>query len=198
LPNGAGRTLNENPLTRLHPRRPMKELVRRRPAQNQGGRLRRVNAHRHASQVARLERAIAGVGPDYGHVGDPVAHLIAGHALAELIDFPDNIIALHKWRPEKHRLRIEMTPDHHVRVFNARREYANAHLTPPSRRHGSVDHLQAVGSAISSDLNYLIACVFHRRFPREFAAGANAKFKFGGREPSLTRINALPDDIQGN
>jgi len=41
----------------------------------------------------------------------------AAHAVAELIDFPDDIIAHHEWRPSAHRLRVEVTPDHHVGVL---------------------------------------------------------------------------------
>jgi hypothetical protein len=48
LTDGAGSSLHEHALASLHPGRAMEELVRGRPAQDQRGRLRRVDARRHA------------------------------------------------------------------------------------------------------------------------------------------------------
>jgi hypothetical protein len=63
-----------------------------------------------AYQVAGPERAIGGVRPEYRQIGHPVAKLKAAHAITELIDFPDDIIAQHKRRPAAHRLRVEVAP----------------------------------------------------------------------------------------
>ena len=61
LTDGAGGSLHEHTLASLHPGRAVKELVCGRPAQDQRGRLRRVNARRHADQAVGPERAIGGV-----------------------------------------------------------------------------------------------------------------------------------------
>ena len=111
--------------------------------------------------MAGLERAIGGVRLEHGHIGHPVAKLKAAHAIAELIDFPDDIIAQHERRPAVHRLRVEVAPDHHVGVLQTRGEDADSHLAPPGRRQGSVDHVQPVGTAEAPDLNNPVAGLSH-------------------------------------
>src|SRR5262249_56287181 len=61
LTDGAGGSMHEHALASLHPRRAVKQLVRGRPAQDQRGRLRRVEARRHAGQAISPERAIGGI-----------------------------------------------------------------------------------------------------------------------------------------
>jgi hypothetical protein len=51
LPHGANGSLHEHALALLDPGRAVKELVGGRPAQDQGGRLGRIDARRHAGQV---------------------------------------------------------------------------------------------------------------------------------------------------
>jgi hypothetical protein len=77
----------------------MEELARGRPAQDQRGRLRRVEARWHAGQAVGPKRAVGGVRPDHRQIGHAVANLNAAHAIAELIDFPDDIISQHERRP---------------------------------------------------------------------------------------------------
>lgn len=84
----------------------MQKLVCGRPAQDQRGRFRRVETLRHAGHVVCPERTIVGVGSDHRHVGHAVANLKVAHAFAELIDFPDDVVAHHERRPEAHRLRV--------------------------------------------------------------------------------------------
>ena len=93
-------------------------------------RLRRVDARGHAGQIFGAERAIGGVRADHRHIGHAVAELKAAHAIAELIDFPDDIIAHHERRPAEHRLRVEVAPDHDVGVLDAGGEHADPHLAP--------------------------------------------------------------------
>jgi hypothetical protein len=95
----------------------VQKLVGGRPAQDQRGRLRRVKARWDAGQAVRPERAIGGVRRDHGHIGHAVANLEAAHSIAELIDFPDDIIAQHERWPAVHGLRIEVTPDQDVGVL---------------------------------------------------------------------------------
>src|SRR5215468_1682194 len=76
----------------------MEELVGDRPAQDQRGRLRRVESCGHGRQAVCSERAIGGVRSDDRHVGHAVSELEAGHAIAELIDFPDDVVARHEGR----------------------------------------------------------------------------------------------------
>jgi ABC transporter substrate binding protein len=154
-----------NALSSLYPGRAVKELVCGRPAQDQRGRLRGVDARRHAGQVAGPERAIGGVRPEYRQIGHPVANLKAAYAPAELIDFPDDVIAQHERRTAGGSLRVEVAPDHHVGVLHARGEHADPHLAPASRRQGSVDHLQLVDTAEAPELNNPVARLPHGRIP---------------------------------
>jgi hypothetical protein len=70
-----------------------------------------VDAGRHAGEVVGPERAIAGVRPQDSHIGHSVAELKVAHAITELIDFPDDIIAQHERRPSRRGLRVEVAPD---------------------------------------------------------------------------------------
>jgi hypothetical protein len=78
LADSAGGSLHEHALSGLHTGRTVKQQVCGRPAQNQRGRLRRVDTRRHADQAAGSERAIGSVRPDHRHIGHPVAELKAG------------------------------------------------------------------------------------------------------------------------
>jgi hypothetical protein len=84
--------------------------------------------------VVSPERTIGGIRPDHCHIGDAVAKLKADDAIAELIDFSDDVITHHEGRPPVHRLRIEVTPDQNVSVLQPRGEYADPHLARASRR----------------------------------------------------------------
>ena len=130
---------------------------------NQRGRFRRIHTRRHADQMVGSQRAIGGVRPNDGHIGHPVAERKAAHVIAELIDFPDDIIAHYERRPQAHRLRVEMSPDRDVGVLEARGEHADSHLVAGGRRQGSVDHLQVVGTAEAPDLNNSVARLFQGR-----------------------------------
>jgi len=50
-----------------------------------------------------------------------------------------------------------MTPDQHLGVVEARREYTHPHLAPAGGRQGSVDHLQPLRITEATDLNNAIA-----------------------------------------
>ena len=84
---------------------------------------------------------------DHRRVGDAVAKLEVAHAITELVDFPDHVIAQHERRPAVHSLRVEVSPYQHVSVVQARGKHADPHLAPTGRRQGCVDHLQARRSA---------------------------------------------------
>ena len=163
LTDGAGGSMHEHALAWRHVGRTVQELVRRRPAQDERGRLRRVDARRHASQVVGPERAIRGVRPDHCHVGHAVANLKAAHAVAELINLADDVIAQHEGRLEAHRLGVEAAPDQHLGIVHARGEHADPDLAPAGRRQRSVNHLQPVGTAEAPDLNNRIARLTHGR-----------------------------------
>src|SRR6266853_6200145 len=83
---------------------------------------------RYGGESVSPERAIGGVRPDHRHIGHAVANLKAAHAIAELIDFPNDVIADHERRPAVHSLRIEVAPDQHVGVLHARGEHADPRL----------------------------------------------------------------------
>jgi len=106
LTDGARGSLYQDALARADAGSAVQELVRGRPAQDQRGRLRRVEARRHAGQAVSPQRTIGGVRPDHRHIGHAVANLKVAHALAELIDFPDHVVAHYERRPEAHRLRV--------------------------------------------------------------------------------------------
>src|SRR5215469_16427997 len=87
--------------------------------------------------------------------------LKSAHAIAKLIDFPDDIVAHYKRWPAGRCLRVEMASDQCVSVLKARSEHADPHFAGTSRRHGSVDNLQALGIAEAPELNNargLITC----------------------------------------
>ncbi len=65
------------------------------------GCLRRVEVHWHTGQPVGPERATGGVRPDHRQISDAIAKLKAAHAVAELIDFPHNVIAQHERRPTR-------------------------------------------------------------------------------------------------
>jgi hypothetical protein len=65
------------------------------------------------------EYTVLSVGSDHRHISHAVANLKAADAIAELINFADDIIAEHQGRPTEHRLRVEVTPDYDVSVFHA-------------------------------------------------------------------------------
>jgi hypothetical protein len=111
----------------------MKKLVGRRPAQDQRGRLGRVDVRRHQRHVVGLERPIGGIRTEDRHIGHAVADVKASHAGAELIDFPDDVIAHHEGWPATYPW-VDMTPDRHVGVFHAGSERADPHLAPAGRR----------------------------------------------------------------
>ena len=157
--------MHKHALAALHPGRAVKQLICGRPAQDERRRLRRVDAAGHAGQIFGAERAISGVRPDHRHIGHAITDLEAAHAVAKLIDFPDDIIAHHERRPAEHRLRVEVAPDHDVGVLDAGGEHADPHLAPPGRRHGSVDHFELIGTAEAPDLNNPVARLAHGRIP---------------------------------
>ena len=110
-------------------------------------------ASRPAGQAVSPERAISGVRPYHRQIGHAVPNLKAAHAIAELIDFPDNIISQHERRPVGRSLRVEMATDQYIGVLHARGEHANPHLAPAGRRQRSVDHLEPVGTAEASAIS---------------------------------------------
>jgi len=165
LADGAGSPLHERALASLDPGRAVQELVGGRPAQDQRGGLSRIDPRRHAGKTVSPERAIGGVRPDHRHIGHAVAELKAAHAVTELIDFPDNVIAHHEGQPATHRLRIEVAPDQDVGVLQTRCEHADPHLTAAGRGQRSVDHLQPIGTAELPDLKNPIVRLFHARSP---------------------------------
>lgn len=74
----------------------MEELARGRPAQDQRGPPPRRDPPARGPS-GQPEAAVGGVRPTT--VGHTVANLKAAHAIAELIDFPDDIMTQHKRRP---------------------------------------------------------------------------------------------------
>jgi hypothetical protein len=115
--------------------------------------------------VVGAECAIGSIRPDDRHIGYAVANLKGAHAIAELIDLPDDVVAEHERRLKMHRLWIEMPPDHDIGVHHAGREHADPYLAAAGRRQGSVDNLQLVGTAEAPDLNNPVARLRHRRIP---------------------------------
>jgi hypothetical protein len=108
--------------------------------------------------------------------------LKAAHAVAELINLPDDVKAQHEERLEAHRLGVEAAPD-------------------------QVNHLQLVGTAEAPDLNNPIARLIHGRFAphgsRRFAvcsylmpvelssAESRMRDSWHCREASIDRVNAF-------
>jgi hypothetical protein len=153
--------MHEHALPTLHPGRAMQELVCGRPAQDQRGSLRRVNAHRHARQIVSPKRTMGGVRPDHRHIGYAVANLEVAHAIAELIDFPDHVISHHKWGPATRSLWVKVAADQHVGVIHARSKHADPYFARAGRRQGSINHLQSLGIAEARDLNDSVARLSH-------------------------------------
>jgi hypothetical protein len=118
---------------------------------------RRIDACRHADQMVGSQRTIGGVRPDHGHIGHALAEREAAHAIPELIDFPDDVIAHYERRPKQHRLRVQMSPDRDVGVLEGRGEHSDTHFAPTGYRQGSVDYLQLIGTAEAPDLNNPVA-----------------------------------------
>src|SRR5262249_21347605 len=83
-------------------------------------------------------------------------------AIAKLIDCADDVVPHHEGRPVAHCLRVEVTSDQHIGVFQTRREHAHSDLATPRGRQGSIDHLQCIGAAEAPDLNNPVARLFHR------------------------------------
>jgi hypothetical protein len=83
--------MHEHALASLHPGRPVEELARGRPAQDQRGGRRRVEARWHAGQAVSPKRAVGGVRPDHRQIGNAVANLKAAH--------DDDIMSQHERRP---------------------------------------------------------------------------------------------------
>ncbi len=100
-----------------------------------------------------------------GDIRGRLANLKARDAIAELIDFRDNVIAHHEWRPLGGSLWVEATSDQDVGVLQTRGEHAHAHLARAGRRQGSVHHVQPVGTSEASDLNNPVARLVHGRIP---------------------------------
>jgi hypothetical protein len=112
--------MHQHARSSLHLRSTVQQLVRGHPTQDQRGRLRRVKARRHRGQMACLKRAIGGIRSEHRHVGHAVAQLKSAHAIAELIDFPDDIVAHYKGWAAGGSLRVEMATDQCVGILNAR------------------------------------------------------------------------------
>ena len=58
--------------------------------------------------------------PDHRQIRHAVANLKAAYAIADLINFPDDIISQHERRPAVRSLRVQVLPDQHVSVLHAR------------------------------------------------------------------------------
>jgi hypothetical protein len=101
----------ESALSLLHSGRAVKELVCGCPAQDQRDCLGCIETDRHTGEVAGAERAIGGVRTNHRHIGNAIAKLKSAHAIAELIDFSDEVITHYKWWSAGRSLRVEVTPD---------------------------------------------------------------------------------------
>jgi hypothetical protein len=134
LTDCTGSSMHQYALCSLYLRSAVQELVRSHPAQDQRGGLCRIDARRHRCQVARLERAIGSIRSEHRHVGHTVAKLKSAHAVAELIDFPNHIVAHYKRWTAGRRLRVEMASDQRVGVFKTRGDHPDPHLARTSRR----------------------------------------------------------------
>src|SRR6516164_606885 len=103
--------MHQYALSSLHSRSAVQELVRGHPAQDQRSGFRGVDARRYRGQVACPERAIGRIGSEHRHVGHTVAKLKSAHAIAELIDFPDDIVANYERWASGRCLRVEMASE---------------------------------------------------------------------------------------
>jgi hypothetical protein len=88
--------MDEHALASLNSGSAVQKLVCGRPAQDQRGRLRGVNTRRDATEVVGAKSTIGYIGSDDRHVSHTISNLKALHAIAELIDLPDDIISQHK------------------------------------------------------------------------------------------------------
>jgi hypothetical protein len=62
-------------------------------------------------------------------------------------------------------LRVEVAPDQHLGVIEARGEHTDPHFAPAGGGQGSVDHLQPLGITEAADSNNTIARLHHGRSP---------------------------------
>ncbi len=162
LPHGAGSALHEHGLAALHARLAVQQLVRRHPAQDQRRRFCRIDVRGYANEIAGLQRTIGGIRANDGQIGDALANLKAAHTLAKLIDFANDIVAEHEWRATKHRLRVNMAPDHNFGVLDAGGEHSNPYLATTDSRHERVGDLNLVGAAVALQSNDAVAQLRHR------------------------------------
>src|SRR6516164_10564462 len=149
--------MHQYALSSLHLRSAVQELVRGHPAQDQRSGFRGVDARRYRGQVACPERAIGRIGSEHRHVGHTVAKLKSAHAIAELIDFPDDIVAHYERWASGRCLRVEMASDQCVGVLKARGQHADPHLARAGPRQWSIDHLEPFWTAEAPDLNNPVA-----------------------------------------
>src|SRR5262249_18920592 len=166
LTDGAGSSLHEHALALPYPGRAVQELIGCRPAQNHRGCLRSINGWWQPGQMVDPQGAIVGVRTQDRHVGHTVTKPKPAYVIAELINFPDDVITDYERRTPKTGLWIEVAPNQRVRVLHARGKHMHPHFSPVGRRHGSLDHLQLVRAAEASDLNNPVARLAHARTPR--------------------------------
>jgi hypothetical protein len=173
----------------------MQELIGGGPTQDQRGRFRRVDTWRHACHAVGAERAIVGVRTDDRHIGHAFANLKAAYAIADLIDFSDDVVAHDERRPAAHP-RIKSTTDCHVRVLYARGEHPDPHLASARRRQWSIDHVQPVGIAEPLDEDNSIARFSHPALLHVPALSAQRARTRPGRARGVVnsrgKINSLP------
>src|SRR5262249_55173653 len=134
-----------------------------RPAQNHRGCLRSINGWWQPGQMVDPQGAIVGVRTQDRHVGHTVTKPKPAYVIAELINFPDDVVTDYERRTPKTGLWIEVAPNQRVRVLHARGKHMHPHFSPVGRRHGSLDHLQLVRAAEASDLNNPVARLAHVR-----------------------------------
>src|SRR6266542_5575600 len=128
LTDSPGGSMDEHALAWLHARRAVQELVRGHPTQDERRRFRLVDVWRHSREVVSTERSIGCVRPEHRHVGDAIADLEVAHTIADLIDFPDDVIPHHERRPVARSLWIQMAPDQDVGVLQAGGQYVDPYL----------------------------------------------------------------------
>lgn len=116
---------------------------------------------RHAAQVIGLERTVGSIRPNHRHVSDVVANLKVMYAIAELIDFPNDIIAQDERRLAARGLGVEAAAYQHVGLVQTRGKHPDPHLAVPGRRHGRFNYLQPVGTAEAADLDNPVAPLRH-------------------------------------
>jgi len=183
LAESPGGALDKHTLSSLDLGCAVKQLIGGRPAQDQCGGLRCINGRWHTSEVAGTQRPVAGIRADHGHIGHTLAKLKSTHAIAKLIDFPDDIIAKNERRSQSRGLRIDVTADRHVCVFHTRGEHADSYLASAGHRQWRVNNLDHVGIAETPDLNNPIARLAHGS-----ALTCGAAISTETEMPSLRRI----------